>query len=280
MKDLKRRLFVSSISIAALVLLLVFAYHPIFQYVSVGLVTLLAAVAIWEYEQFAKAKGGRMILPALMTITLLEIFSFYASANFSEFRLLPGAVFFLGFLLLFALHFKHREGVIVDLAVSTFGLIYIVIPMGMILWILYFPKEDGRLWVAYLLIVTKITDTGAYFFGSLWGRRKLAPNISPGKTVEGALFGLISAILASFIFYLLSATQDARFRLGMIEWITLGLILGVVAPFSDLSESLLKRDAKIKDSNALPGLGGVLDAIDSLLFTTPIIFFYLQYIKH
>jgi phosphatidate cytidylyltransferase len=280
MKDLKRRLCVSSISIAVVVLLLVFAYQSYFQYLAIGLVALLTVVAVWEYEQFAKAKGGRMIFPALVCITVLEVLSFYAASQSSDLRLLPGTVFFLGFLVLFALHFKHREGVIVDLAVSTFGLIYIVVPMGMILGILYYSNEDGRLWVAYLLTVTKITDTGAYFFGSLWGRRKLAPNISPGKTVEGAVFGLVSALFASFIFHLFSVYQGSDFQLGIIEWVSLGVILGVMAPFSDLSESLLKRDANKKDSNALPGLGGVLDAIDSLLFTSPIIFFYLQYIKY
>ncbi len=280
MKDLKRRLCVSSISIAVVVLLLVFAYQSIFQYIAIGLVTLLTVVAVWEYEQFAKAKGGRMIFPALTAITVLEVVSFYAASQSQSLRLLPGVVFFLGFLVLFALHFKHREGVIVDLAVSAFGLLYIVVPMGMILGILYYSNDDGRLWVAYLLTVTKITDTGAYFFGSLWGRRKLAPNISPGKTVEGAVFGLVSALFASYIFHLVSTYQGSDFQLGTIEWVSLGVILGVMAPFSDLSESLLKRDANKKDSNALPGLGGVLDAIDSLLFTAPIIFFYLQYIKH
>ena len=217
MKDLKRRLCVSSLSIAVVVLLLVFAYQSIFQYVAIGLVALLTVVAVWEYEQFVKAKGGRMIFPALIVITVLEVISFYAASHTPALRLLPAAVFFLGFLVLFALHFKHREGVIVDLAVSTFGLIYIVVPMGMILGILYYSNEDGRLWVAYLLTVTKITDTGAYFFGSLWGRRKLAPNISPGKTVEGAVFGLISALLASYIFHLLSVYQGLDFRLGTIE---------------------------------------------------------------
>lgn len=280
MKDLKRRLCVSSISIAVVVLLLVFAYQNIFQYIAIGLVALLTAVAVWEYEQFAKAKGGRMVSPALTVITVLEVISFYAASQSPSLRLLPGAIFFLGFLVLFALHFKHREGVIVDLAVSTFGLIYIVVPMGMILGILYSSNEDGRLWVAYLLTVTKITDTAAYFFGNLLGRRKLAPSISPGKTVEGALFGLFSAILASFLFHLLSMYHGSAFQLGTIEWVSLGVILGVMAPFSDLSESLLKRDANKKDSNALPGLGGVLDAIDSLLFTAPILFFYLQYLKH
>ena len=131
-----------------------------------------------------------------------------------------------------------------------------------------------------MLVVTKITDVGAYFAGGLWGKRKLAPQISPGKTVEGALFGLFCALLASFAFHLLSQYSGAQgFQLGVGEWMVLGMLLGVIGQFGDLSESLLKRDANKKDSNSLPGLGGVLDAVDSLLFTAPIIYFYIQYIK-
>lgn len=285
MKDLGRRFAVSSISIVVVISLLMFAYQTLLQFLVAGLVALLSAIAIWEYEQFAKAKGGRMIFPALVAITVLEVLSFFAAAKNPALRCLPPMIFFIGFLVLFALHFKQKDGAIVDLAVSSFGLLYIAVPMGMVLGILYWPpallQEDGRWWVAYLLTVTKITDIGAYFYGSLWGRRKLAPHISPGKTVEGALFGLLCAVFASFIFHLISDySHAAHFRLGMIEWLCLGVILGVTGPFSDLSESLLKRDANKKDSNALPGLGGVLDALDSLLFNAPIIYFYLQYIKH
>jgi phosphatidate cytidylyltransferase len=150
--------------------------------------------------------------------------------------------------------------------------------MGMILGILYSKGVDGRWWIAYLLVVTKITDIGAYFAGSLWGRRKLAPNISPKKTIEGAIVGLACALTASFVFGL-GIGYTTSFRLGVFEWLFLGLILGVVGQFGDLSESLLKRDANKKDSNALPGLGGVLDSIDSILFNAPIIYIYLHFIK-
>lgn len=150
--------------------------------------------------------------------------------------------------------------------------------MGMILGILYLQEVDGRWWVAYLLVVTKITDIGAYFAGSLWGRRKLAPAISPKKTIEGAIFGLVCAMAASFVFHLLS-DYAGPFHLGTFEWVFLGLLLGLAGQFGDLSESLLKRDANKKDSNVLPGLGGVLDMVDSILFNAPIIYIYLYFIK-
>ncbi len=278
MKDLYRRIGVSSISIAVVICLLVFAFHPIFQYFVAVIVAALAGIAIWEYEQFAKAKGGQMIMPALIVLTIAEVLSFFLDAKNPTLESLPLIVFFIGFLILFALHFGEKDGAIVDLAVSSFGLLYIAVPMGMILGILYLPKVDGRWWVAYLLVVTKITDIGAYFAGSLWGRRKLAPSISPKKTIEGAIFGLVCAMLASFIFYL-GSNYASPFHLGVFEWIFLGLVLGIAGQFGDLSESLLKRDANKKDSNALPGLGGVLDSIDSILFNAPMIYIYLYFIK-
>jgi phosphatidate cytidylyltransferase len=269
---------VSSISIAILIFLLLFAYNPIFQYVVVAVIAALAGVAMWEYEQFAKAKGGQMIMPALVILTIAEALSFFIAAKHPFLESLPLVVFLVSFLILFAMHFGEKDGAIVDLAVSSFGLLYIAVPMGMLLGILYLPTADGRWWVAYLLVVTKITDVGAYFAGSLWGRRKLAPSISPKKTIEGALFGLICASLASLIFHL-GSDYAGPFHLGTYEWVFLGFILGIVGQFGDLSESLLKRDANKKDSNALPGLGGVLDSIDSLLFNAPILYIYLQFIK-
>lgn len=222
-----------------------------------------------------------MILPALVSIGVVEVLSFFVSDLWGKMGVgLPMLIFFIGFLIMIALHFKENDGAVVDLAVSSFGLLYIAVPMGMILGILFASTggEDGRWWIAYLIVVTKITDMGAYFGGSLWGKRKLAPTISPGKTVEGAVVGLVCAMAASFIFCLISHFSGAiRFHLSVSVALWLGLILGCIGQFGDLSESLLKRDANKKDSNDLPGLGGVLDLIDSLLFNAFILFFYLKF---
>lgn len=277
LKDLKRRICVSILLIAPIIFLLIFAMHSIVQY-AVGLtISGLSAIASWEYAQFAKAKGGKPKSPALVALSGVVTFSFLVSLQWYDLRMLPFAMFFLAILILFALHFRERHGAIIDLAVSTFGLLYIALPLGMMLGILYFSmKDDGRMWIAFLLAVTKFTDIGAYFGGSLWGRRKLAPHISPAKTIEGAVFGLVSALLVSYFFHLLGETYDSlHFHLKAGECIWLGIVLGCVGQFGDLSESLLKRDANKKDSNMLPGLGGILDALDSLLFNAPIIYFYL-----
>ncbi len=271
--DLFRRLGVSSIVVLAVVGLVAFAHLPWFQFLVAAVVAGLSAIAVWEYDQFAKAKGGHVVFPALVVLTVAEVLSFFA-VSLGAPVCLPAVVFFLGFLVLFALHFRQNHGAIVDLAVSAFGLLYIALPTGMFLGILYGAAQpaDGRFWLGYLLAVTKITDMGAYFGGSLWGKRKLAPTISPKKTVEGAVCGLICALGVSFL-------CSSVLGLTTVEWLFLGLILGLVGQFGDLSESLLKRDANKKDSNALPGLGGVLDSLDSLLFNAPIVYFYLQYIR-
>lgn len=281
MKDFRKRCILSLFVIPSVIALLVFALDPWLQYGVAFLVAFLTCVAVWEYEQLVVAKGGQLVLPALLLFTLLEVISFFIAAQHPFLHGLPLYVFFFAFLVVFILHFKEKEGAIVDIAVSSFGLTYIAVPMGMVLGILYVSgPDDGRWWVAYLLTVTKIADIGAYFAGNLWGKRKLAPTISPGKTIEGTLFGLICAIGASFCFYYLSLYTEAfYFSITWMESLIFGFVLGLIGPLGDLSESLLKRDANKKDSNALPGLGGVLDMVDSLLFNAPIVYGYLYFVK-
>ncbi|MBI3508950.1 MAG: phosphatidate cytidylyltransferase [Chlamydiia bacterium] len=263
MKDFWSRCAVTLVAIGVLIALLVFAFHPWVQYGVVLFVACLAAVAIWEYDRMSQVKNGKVLFPLSVAI----VFSFFLQAGW------PLLVFFLAVATLFAFHFRRLEGAILDLAVSSFGLLYIAVPLGMMLGILFMPKGDGRIWIVYLLAVTKATDMGGYFFGSLWGKRKLAPTISPSKTVEGAIFGWIAAIVVSGLFSLSGS-------IGLYPSLLLGAILGVASQFGDLSESLLKRDANIKDSNQIPGVGGVLDMVDSLLCTAPILYLYLSAYDH
>ena len=215
MKDLSKRFLLSLIAIPALICLFAFSQNDWFQYIVVLGSGLITCIAVWEYEQLVKAKGGNLLLPMILLFTLLEVISFFVAARFPSLAFAPLFIFLLAILSIFVLHFNEKDGAIVDIAVSSFGLTYIAVPMGMILAILYIPgAEDGRWWVAYLLIVTKIADIGAYFAGNLWGRRKFAPAISPGKTVEGTLFGLLCAVAASIGFYFLSSHGLKNFHLS------------------------------------------------------------------
>jgi phosphatidate cytidylyltransferase len=113
----------------------------------------------------------------------------------------------------------------------------------------------------------------AYFGGKFLGTHALAPQLSPKKTVEGAFFGILGAALLSLA--LPCVWTDAPV-ISAVTWLLLGALTGLTAMGGDLFESLLKRDAGVKDSNTIPGLGGVLDIIDSSLFTIPLLYIYLS----
>jgi phosphatidate cytidylyltransferase len=130
---------------------------------------------------------------------------------------------------------------------------------------------DGRDLLFFTVLTVWATDTGAYFIGRTLGRHKLAPAISPGKTIEGTLGSLVTGFVAVFV---LDVVLDLR--LDIEDLIALGLILPPVIGVGDLAESALKRALAIKDSSGLvPGHGGIADRIDSLLFAAPAVYYYL-----
>ncbi len=126
----------------------------------------------------------------------------------------------------------------------------------------------GTTYIFYLALVTWANDVGAFYVGSTFGKKLLYPSISPHKTVEGGLGGLLASVLASFL-----ARLWFWERLGIVQSLSLGLGLGVVGQVGDLCESMLKRSFGVKDTGSLiPGHGGLLDRIDSLLFTGPMLY--------
>src|SRR6266436_3469129 len=165
------------------------------------------------------------------------------------------------------------------LAISTtlFGLMYVPWLLNFIQKINFFPGVDGHYFLLYFVLITKFSDTGAYSVGSLIGKHKMIPRISPGKTWEGFAGAILFSILASLIFvHFLWHKMPA---MNMRHAILLGLILGLCAVVGDLIESLFKREAGIKDSgHFFPGIGGILDLLDSLLFNAPIMYLYLRHV--
>lgn len=133
--------------------------------------------------------------------------------------------------------------------------------------------ELGRSWLLFTLLTTFATDSGAYFVGRLTGRHKMAPQLSPGKTWEGAAGGLAAAAIAAL---LLSLLPPQSLNLGLAWWppALIGIAVGIAAQGGDLLESALKRFAGVKDAGALfPGHGGMLDRLDSLLLTIPLVYY-------
>ncbi len=279
--DLKKRLAVSSIVLLIVTVLLTFyTYLPV-TIILVLAVAVLVGSGVWEYARLAQAKNLSPSVKTMICVAMLEVFAFFAAHKHVVIQQFPAIILVLGAIAFFLVHFKGTSDALANVAVEFFGVCYVSVPLSSFLGILYpFSKagftQDGRCWLVYLIAVTKITDVAAYFVGKLFGRRKLAPVLSPKKTIEGAIAGFLSAVgMSLFMSYIGSTLPPGAFNLPMMEALVLGVFIGVLAQIGDLAESLLKRDAVVKDSNTLPGVGGVLDMVDSLLLTAPIVYFYL-----
>jgi phosphatidate cytidylyltransferase len=156
------------------------------------------------------------------------------------------------------------------LAWAGFGIFYVG---GLVVSLPLLHREpDGRLWVTLALTVTFVCDTGAYFVGRTLGRHKLAPAVSPGKTVEGGVGGLVASLGYTFL-----ARATFFPALTVRDCVLVGLAAGVLGPIGDLTESMLKRSAGVKDSGRLiPGHGGVLDRIDAVLFVGAYVYWHVR----
>jgi len=151
------------------------------------------------------------------------------------------------------------------------GLLYLPFLLGHL--VLLRPLEDGRSWIFLVLLVVMACDTFAYFVGSQFGKRKLYPAVSPNKSIEGGVGGLAGSVLA-----VLLASITFLPQIGIIDGVFVGLLLGVAGQLGDLFESLLKRACGVKDSGTIiPGHGGMLDRLDSLLFAFPVVYFLAKY---
>ncbi|MBM4149807.1 MAG: hypothetical protein FJ224_12320 [Lentisphaerae bacterium] len=141
-----------------------------------------------------------------------------------------------------------------------------------------FVSPTGRWLVLYMVAVVKAADTGAYFVGRMFGRRKLFPRISPAKTWEGLFGGIASAVAVSAAFHHFAGGRLGAIPFGLADALGLGAILALVGVIGDMFESLLKRAAQAKDSSdTVPGMGGILDVLDSLLFGAPVMFVFARW---
>lgn len=173
--------------------------------------------------------------------------------------------------ILFSLSDSSPEQAIAQIGWLGFGLLYVPLLMGHVPLLHQLP--DGRAWIFLTLLAVMASDTAAYFTGVNFGRRKLYPLVSPNKSVEGALGGLCGAVLA-----VLLVKWSLLPAMGLFEAILLGLVLGSFSQVGDLFESLLKRGCGVKDSGTMiPGHGGLLDRLDSLLFAFPVTYYAARY---
>lgn len=259
------------------------------NYVFLAFILALAVAGLAEFYALVEKRGlvcfrnwGLAAAVVLMVGTFLHatgrlgIYNSPARANDFEMGLI--ILFVLGLCLR---QFFSRSNTAGILAISTtlFGLMYVPWLLNFIQKINFFPGlgEAGRLYVLYFVLVTKFSDTGAYVVGSLCGRHKLIPRVSPAKTWEGFAGALVISTGTSL---LVAHLAGARLPgMTLLHALVLGLLLGGAAVLGDLIESLFKREAGVKDSGRLfPGIGGVLDLLDSLLFNAPIMYLYLRHV--
>lgn len=263
--------------------------HPIGYFVLVGA---LAVLGCWEYFRMAKS-SGIVVFPTFgLSLTIaysVGIWWMLRSGGQGPDGVgwLDGGVAFVAILGGFSLILKRRDKgncAFQPVLYTLFGIFYPVVLFHFVTRILFFTSEGvvgppvtPGAWLAlWLVLVTKFTDMGAYIVGSLIGKNKLIPSVSPGKTWEG-FFGamVISQVPGIALFLMLPNQLGALHSLPVA--ILLGLVVAFLAVIGDLAESIIKRSLTIKDSGqALPGIGGVLDLIDSLCFTAPIFYLYLR----
>lgn len=239
------------------------------------LVLFIGIVSFHEFSEMLKKKNAypnRLIGYAAIVIIIINEYKYFVDYHLVMVALTAS-------LLLYEL-FRNRSSAISNLGATLLGICYIGFFSGAIIDLhqLYsdsvFTYYQGGYLILAILISIWVCDSAAYFIGSAYGLHKLMQRVSPKKSWEGAvagfIFSIIGMIASQSIFLDFLSVKDA---------VILGIIVGIIGQVGDLVESLIKRDANVKDSSSiLPGHGGILDRFDSLLFTAPVVYLYLRHL--
>jgi phosphatidate cytidylyltransferase len=265
--QLKMARIISSLILIPLVILAVIYATPAYFLLGIGLI---GSFCLYEYFGLVRALGIK-IQPVFGFVAFWALLIAFRGRQFPA-LILMALVLLAGFL---SVMWRHRKPVrerALSLMAEVLGVFYFVLFLSPAVPLRYdFGNKIGLHWTLFLLIVIWVGDIAALTIGKSLGKKPFAPVLSPNKTCEGALAGLLAGLGAAI------AVQQFLFPdLPLLHVTIASVILGVFGQLGDLAESMLKRAAEIKDSSRLiPGHGGVLDRMDSLLFTIPVLYFYL-----
>jgi len=258
--------------ISSIVLILITIFSLICYPLFFSIVTIIILIGLYEFYYMVEKKEVRLFkLFGLVVGALIPISIFF------HFQISEGWQFFLvvlGLFLLFLLELTKKEAhqPILSISATIFGIIYISWCFSFLLRIR--QLEDGVMLTAFLIVITKSSDVGAYLIGKRYGKTFLLEKVSPKKTLEGSIGGFLFSLAVGSFFSIFVK------NLMLIEKFFLIMILAIISQLGDLFESLIKRDCKVKDSGKIfPGMGGVLDVIDSLIFSAPTFYLYITMMR-
>jgi phosphatidate cytidylyltransferase len=254
------------IALPLLTLFLVYAGRELFA----GGIFVLCALTLREFLRMAlpgerRAENTMVVIAGVFCSVGLVYFD-------SDHKLLSLVLPLLFICLLYLFLFRDLRRVGAELALSCLGLLYV--PLLLSHAALLRGLSEGRSWIAMVLLIVMTSDTLAYFIGRACGRHRLYEAVSPNKTIEGALGGLVGGVLGALL-----CEELLLAALCWADVMLLGIGIGIASQFGDLVESLLKRSFGVKDSGTLiPGHGGLLDRLDSLLFAFPVTYYYALWV--
>jgi phosphatidate cytidylyltransferase len=258
----------TSILLVPVLFVVVWLLPPVYF---VGLVIIAAAIGQYELYAMARTRGIKpltvfgLVLGALIILTMYRPIPPYRGGTLFWITLCILAV-------IVARIFSRRsvEGAFEDIAITAFGIFYVALLFAFQVAIHAGPP--GKNWLVFLYLVIWASDTGAYYVGTAFGKHRLYEKISPKKSVEGLIGGVLASVLVAVLCKLWLVPSIVT-----IEAAVLGAVLALVGTVGDLAESLIKRSAGVKDSGTIiPGHGGILDRMDSMLFAAPVLFYYLR----
>ncbi len=265
------RIIVSIIAIPLIIIACIYGKIPFLIFV-LGIGT----ISFWEFSEMVKNKNA-------YTNFIVGVIGIFAIILNAYFKFLEFYNLFIAITIVLFLYelFRNKSSVILNVGATLLGIFYLGLFSSSILMIREYFSElemfysEGGYIVISIMVSIWVCDSAAFFIGSAFGKHKLFPRVSPNKSWEGAIAGFVFSVIT-----MIAAKALVLDSISLNSAIIIGVIIGVIGQLGDLVESLIKRDAGVKDSSGIiPGHGGIFDRFDSLLLTAPVVYLYLLFLK-